>query len=520
MGGDSTSSAGDAIWQSCLNKAAMLILDVYNYSDDELPDELKAEKAKLWDHWEKGWNKDLSSGMFCRMYYPIVPDGKTKEDVCPPALIFRGSEMNDADIEELAVHFELDCTVTATGLPGLLIDTTNFSPSIPTFSPTGRISPTATRAELLAEGLNEEPLILPSAGRETLHASLGGAIGLGNIHFDWTGSASLFYGSNGDWPTNIAQALGKNIPTQYRQAIYFAKKAASEAMADWNGRLMILGHSLGGGLASAAALAAKKDQPDLALLCNTYNAAGLHPETAELEDTSLSAAAGAGITANCVNGDILTSLQTRNLIPLMSDVLGWADVTLPEAIPNSAPTYGYSPGGPPSMMFTHFERAPKWHSLPPLFPLRRKSLVQGDLDTIQNIFDAASDAHDFEAFVSNILGMLFRELGDRNGAIRTWHLYDFYRALELYETQFRNAAAFMLQDIQQPPPLSTFPVVNFGDSNYMRNQVNPFVNGILRDTVEFSQILMASVDYHMWDACAYTFLLDPPEDMFRWSDSE
>ena len=514
----STVIKGDADWQPCLNKAAMLILDIYDYPDSVLTEELRAEKAKLWDHWEKGWSEDLESGMFCRMYYPKIKGDLTPLDVCPPALVFRGSEMNEADIEELAVHIELNCTVTATGVPGWFLDTTHFSPVIPVLSASKKFPPSATRNDLRKAGLREQPLIQQTRGQEVIGASSLG-IGLGNITIDWTGSASLFYGQKGDWPTNIAQGLG-GFPDQYREALDLAKQAASEAIKDWNGRLMILGHSLGGGLASAAALAAKKVKPQLALRCNTYNAAGLHAITARKAKSSLSEAAGAGISANCVKSDILTSIQTPGLVPLFSDILRWANVQLPPAIPTSAPTYGKSPGGPPSMMFSHFERAPKWHSLPFLFPLRYQTLVDGELQTIKKVFAAAANAHDFRNFVSNLLDLLFNELGDNNGHLRSWHLYDFYKAQDFLSTQFAISGAWMLEGIRQPPPLRNFPTVNLGDSKYMRDQVNPFINGLLRDSTELGQIMMASVDYHMWDTCAYTFLLDPPNRLTRWRSSD
>lgn len=454
--------------------------------------------------------------MFCRMYYPKITGDLSPLDVCPPVLVFRGSEMHAADIEELAVHVELDCTVSATGVPGIFLETTRFSPTIPVFSPSERFAPSATREDLRRAGLAEQPLIVQSSGQEVFSSSSLG-ISMGNVTMDWTGSASLFYGQKGDWPTNIAQGMGR-VPPQYREAIEVAGTAASEAMKDWNGRLTIIGHSLGGGLAACAALAAKKAEPNLALRCNTYNAAGLHAETAKKAETSLTEAAGAGITAHCVKGDILTSIQTPGLVPLLSDVLRWAGVALPPSVPTSAPTYGKSPGWPPGMMSTHFERAPKWHTLPFLFPLRRQNLVEGDLGTIQNIFSAATNAHDFNGFVSNILDMLFRELGDKNGSLRSWHMYDFYKAQNMFATQFAINGNAMLAGIKQPPPLRRFPKVNFGDSAYMRDQVNPFINGLLRDSTELGQIMQASVDYHMWDACAYTFLLEPPDGMFRWRD--
>ena len=501
----STRISGSGNWQPCLNKAAMLILDIYNYSDDVLTPRLRQEKARLWDHWDRGWEQDLPSGMFCQIYYPKVGDSLTPLDVCPPALVFRGSEMEDADIDELAVHAEVSCSITPTGVMTWAVDEMEFNPIIPTVSPTGRFPPTATRSQLRASGMTEQPLVLNSSGRETISAQLG-PLGIGSVHVDWRGSASLFYGENGDWPTNIAQALG-GVPSQYREAIEAAHRAADEAMADWNGRLMILGHSLGGGLASCAALAAKAHQPELEVRCNTYNAAGLHQNTAERAEASLSDASRAGIRARQVAGDVLTALQTPNLIPLVSDVLKWGDVTLPPAIPAALPTIGFSPGGNPSMMFTHWERAPEGNILPQLFPLRFQTLVDTDFEQLNHVFNAAR-APDFETFVSNLISMLFEQLGDSRGRLRSWHLRDFYNAQSLAVTQAQRAAGAFVQEISAPPPISDDDHFSLGSSRYLRNQVEPFFNGLFRDTIGFTHIMKASVDYHMWDACAYTFLLE------------
>lgn len=484
----------------------MLILDIYDYADAVLTPRLQTEKARLWDHWEKGWSKDLESGMFCRMYYPKMEGDLSPLDVCPPALVFRGSEMEKADIDELAVHTEVTCTVSATGLPGMFIDTQTFSPPIPVVSPTGRFAPSDNREKIRNAGLLEQPLVLPTTGREVLSMSLGGAIGLGNINIDWAGSASLFYGKNGDWPTNISQALGI-VPPQYKQAIEAAKEAAKESMNDWNGRLLIMGHSLGGGLASCAALAAKHAQSELDVRCSTYNAAGLAQATANEAGASLSDAPGSGIIANAVSGDVLTSLQTKGLVPLVSDVLRWGNVELPPAIPTSAPTHGTSPGANPGMMFSHHERAPEWDPLPVLLPLQNQNLVKGDLDTIPLIFDAAANADDFAQFVENLIQMLFNQLGDQNGHLRTWHIADFYSGMEHIQTEFVAVSTRLLPVIQENPPSDGFPTVDLGNSNYLNNQVEPFVNGLIRDGIEFAQIMYATVDYHMWDACAYTFLL-------------
>jgi hypothetical protein len=502
----STRISGNGDWQPCLNKAAMLILDIYGYPDSDLTPRLRQEKARLWDHWQRGWSMDLPNGMFCRLYHPKRSGRQTPLDVCPPALVFRGSEMNAADIDEIAVHAEVRCMVTPTGVMSWAMDASTLNPIIPTISPTGRFPPTASRASLRAAGLREQPLVLQSTGRETISVNLG-PVGIGSMHIDWTGSASLFYGPNGDWPTNISQALG-NVPPQYLDAMRAARRAADEAMASWNGRLMILGHSLGGGLASCAALAAKAHKPELQVKCDTYNASGLHAATARRAGSRLSDASRAGIKARQVAGDVLTSLQTPGLIPLVSDVLRWGGVTLPPPIPASMPNHGTSPGGRPSMMFTKWERAPEWRALPVLFPLRNQNLVATDFAQLNRIF-AAARTPDFRTFVSNLIAALFTALGDQNGRLRTWHLADFYSAHTLAIAQAQIAAAGFVRETSTPPPISTAPYFSLGTSDYLRNQVEPFFNGLFRDAIGFTHIMKAAVDYHMWDACAYTFLLEP-----------
>lgn len=496
---------GKADWEPCLNKAAMLILDIYDYRDAELTPRLRQEKAKLWDHWERGWSMDLPNGMFCRMYHPKLTGGLTPLDVCPPALVFRGSEMNDQDLDELAVHVELDCNITTSGVMSLAGGPYSFKPVIPTVSPTGRFPPTATRAQLRAAGMREQPLILPTTGQETIAAGFPG-LTIGTAQINWTGSASLFYGDNGDWPTNISQALGQRTE-QYIDAARAAQRAADEATQQWNGRLMILGHSLGGGLASLAGLAAKDHQPELQIRTNTYNAAGLNQATAERAGLSLADAASAGIRSRQVAGDILTSLQTRNLIPLVSDVLRWGGVTLPPAIPTSSPSQGISPGRAPGMMFTHWERAPEWERLPILFPLNRQNLVDSDFQQLLRISNVAASAPDFRAFVSNLIFMLFQTLGDSNGHLRSWHLADFYQAQNAARDQLISAGPVFRAAVEAPPPIPAAQYFSLGSSSYMRNQVEPFFNGLMHDAIGVTHIMKAAVDYHMWDACAYTFVL-------------
>jgi hypothetical protein len=63
------------------------------------------------------------------------------------------------------------------------------------------------------------------------------------------------------------------------------------------------------------------------------------------------------------------------------------------------------------------------------------------------------------------------------------------------------------------PPLDS-PFVNFtciylGTSDCFPDQVEPLFNGLFRDAIGFTHIMKAAVRTHMWDACAYTFLMQP-----------
>ncbi|WP_033577885.1 PAAR domain-containing protein [Dickeya chrysanthemi] len=100
-----------------------------------------------------------------------------------------------------------------------------------------------------------------------------------------------------DWATNGSQGIGLET-AQYNQAMFLAKQV-KDVMS--KSSPIIVGHSLGGGLASAAVSATK-------LPGYTFNAAGLHANTV---------AKGANMTTTnsliktqAVDGEILTMVQT------------------------------------------------------------------------------------------------------------------------------------------------------------------------------------------------------------------
>ncbi|MGF6842022.1 hypothetical protein QF001_005917 [Paraburkholderia youngii] len=102
-----------------------------------------------------------------------------------------------------------------------------------------------------------------------------------------------------DWSNNFNQSVDMKSP-YYRRAVNIGEK-----LRDSRSPIDIAGHSLGGGLCSAASLASGKD-------CWSFNAAGLHPETVEHYGGQVTPS---NINAYHVNGDILTVAQTWTPLP-------------------------------------------------------------------------------------------------------------------------------------------------------------------------------------------------------------
>ena len=118
-----------------------------------------------------------------------------------------------------------------------------------------------------------------------------------------------------DWYNNIVQGSGMGAPAQYVAAMLIGDKLATQSDIP-AGNLIVTGHSLGGGLASAAAVVG-------GIRADTFNAAWLREETLrepdgmggfrELYPGSLGRLAGApgSVAAYYIDWDILTYFQRR-----------------------------------------------------------------------------------------------------------------------------------------------------------------------------------------------------------------
>lgn len=106
----------------------------------------------------------------------------------------------------------------------------------------------------------------------------------------------------GDWTNNLSQA-GGNTPSQYRQAVSLAR----ECQQKYGDRVVLTGHSLGGGLASYASL-------QTGLRATAINSSALSPNN--LGGNALfhpSVKNNSRITQYYVPGEVLTNLDTADL---------------------------------------------------------------------------------------------------------------------------------------------------------------------------------------------------------------
>ena len=150
----------------------------------------------------------------------------------------------------------------------------------------------ASTAELKELGL--DPAML-ARGDFRARVYVGGSADNPSYTIAFRGSQSA-----GDWVTNLRQGMGMDS-VHYRQALEIGERVARSPLAD---RVDFTGHSLGGGLASAAALAAGRP-------ADTFNAAGLSDKTIE-QAAAIRGEAGASlprVDAWFVRGEVLSGAQ-------------------------------------------------------------------------------------------------------------------------------------------------------------------------------------------------------------------
>ncbi len=178
----------------------------------------------------------------------------------------------------------------------------------------------ASGAQLAEIGLSESMLSSPTTDfqAEVYTREIAGQMSY-VVAFRGTQSAA-------DWRGNFGQGIGLRTD-YYNRALEIGERLTVPEGA----RVTLTGHSLGGGLASAAATAAELD-------ATTFNAAGLSEPTLT-QARSIAAVDGRldvpDISAFYVRGEILSTLQDggdRMIGAILGGALGASVVDMPEAI--------------------------------------------------------------------------------------------------------------------------------------------------------------------------------------------
>lgn len=166
-----------------------------------------------------------------------------------------------------------------------------------------------------------------------------------NEKYNLDGSAKLeiYATDKGDWGTNMLQAMGKNS-AKYSDAIKYGSRAidylgpkicAAKESAFRTPKGQFVGHSLGGGLASAAAIANQNqaDKIGLPTEIQVYNAAGVHANTVGQTGSGYQAVAKCPAIDTTVRDEILTTLQSDpHRFPFVRTLFRVFALELPSAV--------------------------------------------------------------------------------------------------------------------------------------------------------------------------------------------
>lgn len=176
----------------------------------------------------------------------------------------------------------------------------------------------ATQRDLDRLGLTPDMLEQPGQSDFRARVYVSGAPGQEHYTIAFRGTQS-----GNDWKANFQQGTGQES-IHYRNALAIGRQIARSG-AD----VEMTGHSLGGGLASAAALASGRH-------ADTFNAAGLHDSTiARANGIAGAAGQGPGAADNYrVPGEILTFVQEggdRVIGGLLGGLVGAVVVDAPPA---------------------------------------------------------------------------------------------------------------------------------------------------------------------------------------------
>ena len=435
---DTTIIKGEAVDQVCLDHATFMLLDNYQKDPNLLQPESAAAMREIDAKWDRVTTSNIGvekpSGFYATMYTP--KDGND----CPPTLALRGTVFDDARGIAIALRVkaypafapERSAEFAYGWAPGYRVGEEEEDPSrlqqfgyfsrkfgfVEKLTESGEWVELFARQNLNTHVLRRIPLItplipLPADYREiVLDCSL-----------------ELWLNKDeGDWATNVLQGVGVRT-VQYGEELKSTVQDALDEADQFGKQLRITGHSLGGGLASAAALYAKSLDPEAEIYGLAYDAAGVHPNTAKDLFSSLDRASDAKIIVRAVEDEVLTSMEkTADFVPIASSVIRFTGSTMPPPIGAYSEKKGISPGplgnswaeGNAEIIKGH-EYAPKWSRMPNLLEIGAQDLIPrrdgGDpLATWGNLAGHFANASTLRQAMDNLNGEIERRVNAQRDA--------------------------------------------------------------------------------------------------------
>jgi pimeloyl-ACP methyl ester carboxylesterase len=270
-------------------------------------------------------------------------------------------------------------------------------------------------------------------------------------------TVEVWAGPDGDWVNNFRQGWGATSP-MYVMAMQWANSQVARLQNQYSPpRVFFAGHSLGGGLASAAAehcALANKANPKLNLRGITFNASGLHPNT-----VAPGSVRAAPLFDYTVRDEILTTLQSRaSEMPLIGHFLRIAGRQLPEAVTNITIWPGYSGGMDKTL-------PPARAALPVLFPVEKQTALpdRKDWSHFEALDAVLSKSSTTLEVAQNLLDMLNQRYGAEARA-DSWTIWGMYQEM-----------------------------------------LRKFVAGLQPELADIQKLFGLSVNYHLMDQVAATY---------------
>lgn len=422
---------GEATDKVCLDHATFMLLDNYQKDPGLLQSESAAGMREIDAKWDRVTTANIGvikkSGFYATLYTP--KDGNT----CPPTLALRGTIFDDAR----GVALMLNVKAYPAFNPNMSQEFGfGFAPGYETpgaeEGETSFLRKIGFKNSLLAHGswlelfkhqnmdtrvTSRIPMVLPSFPIPADYR---------DIVIETTFEVWLNR-TEGDWAANIIQGIGQST-LHYGAQLMAAVDDAMDVADEFDGQLRITGHSLGGGLASAGAIYAKKLDPEMKIYALAYDAAGVHPNTAANLNTSLDLASDAKIIMRAVEDEVLTSIEKpADFVPILSSLLRFTGAKIPEPIGTHFIKKGTSPGpignsweeGTGRIKYGH-QYAPKGRKMPNVLGIDVQDLFpkkngENALKTFANLagqFAAASTVKQALENINNEIARRVRALQD------------------------------------------------------------------------------------------------------------